>query len=164
MSVCLQTKWLWVRVTLLSLKTSAMAPASSKKFLDIHASYRVWIHSQTCTWHDNNIQSNALYRKLLTTQLNHLNKKRKKSWPVWLNGWVLVYELMVMGSNHVAIKYPPPPSPPLPTTLFLTIKTKLDWIPSKIKWKIDVFWCINIRELVNQFSYFLMFYITSAFA
>ena len=26
---------------------------------------RVWIHSETCTWHDKNIQSNA-------TQLNHL--------------------------------------------------------------------------------------------
>ena len=34
-----------------------MAPASSKEFLDIKANYRVWIHSETRTWHDNNIQS-----------------------------------------------------------------------------------------------------------
>ena len=33
-----------------------MAPASSKAFLNIQASYRVWIHSKTPTLHDNNIQ------------------------------------------------------------------------------------------------------------
>ena len=115
MSVCLQTKWLWVRVTLLSLKTSDVAPASSKKFLDIHASYRVWIHSQTCTWHDNNIQSNALYRKLLTTQLNHLNKKRKKklaSLAKWLSA-----RLRANGdgfkSRCYQVNSPPPPHYPV---------------------------------------------------
>ena len=34
--------------------------------------YRVLIHSQNRTWHDKNIQSNEPYRKLLSTQLNHL--------------------------------------------------------------------------------------------
>ena len=34
-----------------------MALASSKEFVDIQANYRVWIHSETRTWHDNNIQS-----------------------------------------------------------------------------------------------------------
>ena len=34
--------------------------------------YRVWIHSETHTWHDKSIQSNAPYRKVLTTQFNHL--------------------------------------------------------------------------------------------
>ena len=33
---------------------------------------RVWIHSQTGTWHDKNTQSNAPYRKVLTAKLNHL--------------------------------------------------------------------------------------------
>ena len=33
---------------------------------------RGWIHSQTRTWHDKNIQSNAPYRSVLTAQLNHL--------------------------------------------------------------------------------------------
>ena len=32
--------------------------------------YRVWIHSETCTWRDKNIQSNALYREVLRTQLS----------------------------------------------------------------------------------------------
>ena len=36
-----------------------MAPASSKNFLDIQANYRVWIHSETPTRHDNKIQSTA---------------------------------------------------------------------------------------------------------
>ena len=33
--------------------------------------YRVWIHSETCTWHDKNIQSNPPYREVLATQSNH---------------------------------------------------------------------------------------------
>ena len=53
--------------------------------------YRVWIHSETPMWHDKNIQSNAPYRQVLTTQLNHLKR------PVWLNGWVFVYELSGCG-------------------------------------------------------------------
>ena len=39
-----------------------MAPASSKEFRDNQANNRVWIHSETHTWHDYNIQSNAPYR------------------------------------------------------------------------------------------------------
>ena len=35
-------------------------------------SYRMWIHSRTRRWHDNNIHSNDLYREVLTAQLNHL--------------------------------------------------------------------------------------------
>ena len=33
--------------------------AKYNKFLDIQANYRLWIDSETCTWHDNNIQSNT---------------------------------------------------------------------------------------------------------
>ena len=59
--------------------------------------------------------------------------------------------------------------------LFLTDKNKLDWTPTKIKWKIHVFWYIAfyvlnvllIKEykikLVCQFLYFLLFYIASEF-
>ena len=57
MSVHLRTKWSWVRITLLLLKTPNIAPASNKELLDIQANYRVWIHSETRTWHDNNMQS-----------------------------------------------------------------------------------------------------------
>ena len=61
------------------------------------------------------------------------------------------------------------------TPLLLTSKTKLDGIPSKIKWKMHVFWYIVFQvlklllikkhqiELINQFLYFLLFYITPAF-
>ena len=61
--------------------------------------------------------------------------------------------------------------PPLP---LLMNKAKLDGIPSKIKWKMHVFWYIVFQvlklflikkyqiELVNQFLY-LLFYITPAF-
>ena len=31
-----------------------------------------YLHSETRTLHDNNIRSNATYRQVLTTQLNHL--------------------------------------------------------------------------------------------
>ena len=34
--------------------------------------YRVRIHSKTHTWHDKNIESNAPYRQVLTTQLHLL--------------------------------------------------------------------------------------------
>ena len=34
-----------------------MAAALRKEFLDIQVNYRVWINSETRTWHDNNIQS-----------------------------------------------------------------------------------------------------------
>ena len=34
--------------------------------------YTVWIHPERCTWHEKNIQSNALYISVLTIQLNHL--------------------------------------------------------------------------------------------
>ena len=33
--------------------------------------YRLWIHSETCMWHDKNIHSNASYRQVLTTQFSH---------------------------------------------------------------------------------------------
>ena len=52
--------------------------------------YGVWIHSETLKWHEKNIQSNARYRKVLTTQLNHLASSAK-----WLcvrlqTKWLLV--------------------------------------------------------------------------
>ena len=61
LSVRLGTTWLWVRILLLSHKTSYMASALSKEFLDIQANHRAWIHSETCTLNDNNIQSIVPY-------------------------------------------------------------------------------------------------------
>ena len=34
--------------------------------------YRVWIHSETHNWSDKNIQINALYREVITTQVKQL--------------------------------------------------------------------------------------------
>ena len=56
LSVRLQTKDLWVRVPLQSLKLQIPSPVSSKEFLDIQATI-VLIHSEKCTCHHNNIQS-----------------------------------------------------------------------------------------------------------
>ena len=54
--------------------------------------YRIWIHSESRTWHDKNIESNAPYRKGLRTQLNHLASLAKwlsvLLWTKWL--WVRV--------------------------------------------------------------------------
>ena len=48
-------------------------------------SYRVWIHSETRTWHDKNIQSNA--------DTDKYSEHSPIIWPVLANGWVFVYEL-----------------------------------------------------------------------
>ena len=41
--------------------SSGMGLASSKDFLDNQANYRVFIHSEARTWHDNIIKLNTLY-------------------------------------------------------------------------------------------------------
>ena len=46
--------------------------------------YRVWICSETCTWYDKMIKSNAPYRQVLRTLIC----------PVWLSGWAFVYVLI----------------------------------------------------------------------
>ena len=54
--------------------------------------YRVWIHSETRTWHHKNIQSNAPHRQVLTAQLSHLASLAKwlivRLWAKW--SWVRV--------------------------------------------------------------------------
>ena len=57
----LRTKWFWVQVQLQSLKRQICA--CFEQGVPWHSSnYVVWIHSETHSWHDKNIQSNALYR------------------------------------------------------------------------------------------------------
>ena len=51
--------------------------------------YRVWIRSAMHMWHGKNIQSNAQYRSII--------------WPVWLNGWVFIYELSGWGLSPVVV-------------------------------------------------------------
>ena len=60
----------WRQIMLLDVVVS-----SSPVAVPWHSgNYRVLIHSETRTWHDKNMQSNAMHRWVLTTQLNHLNK------------------------------------------------------------------------------------------
>ena len=48
-----------------------MAPVLSKEFLDIQANYRVWIHSETRTWHENNIQLSVFVCFFIHRQPRH---------------------------------------------------------------------------------------------
>ena len=83
-------------------QTSDMAPALSKKFFDIHTNYRVWIHSETGTWQDNNIHSTfyfiAFFRLVDKFPSLHLPSMqcmdsfkltvKQEIWPVWVK-WCL---------------------------------------------------------------------------
>ena len=82
-------KWLWVRVQLQSLKFQNFAPASSKEFLEIQATVECGLTLKRV-------------RDMIRTynQLHRTGKYSQHSsiiWPVWLNGWVFVYELSGCG-------------------------------------------------------------------
>ena len=65
------------------------------------SNYIVRIHSETRTWHYKNIRSNASYRYVLTTQINHLTSLGK--------GWVFIYKLSDCGlesrCSHLKFRY-----------------------------------------------------------
>ena len=65
-----------------------MVPTLHKEFLDIQANYIVLIYSEPCNM-------------IITySQIHHTAKYSQLSsiiWPVWLNGWVFVYELSGCG-------------------------------------------------------------------
>ena len=48
---------------------SRLVPASNKEILDIQSNYRLWIHSQTRTWHDNSISLNWICTQNITSDL-----------------------------------------------------------------------------------------------
>ena len=62
-----------------------MLPALSKDFLDINANHRVWIHSETLTWHDNNIQSESF------VSLNFSIFHKNLNYPNYLVNFELFY-------------------------------------------------------------------------
>ena len=91
-----------------------MAIASSKKFFDIQANYRVWIPSETCTWHDNNIQTwlNAKHVKLTYHSISFSGHAVFMSWFLvftsidmcwcyWTNPWPGKEETLVIVFNCV---------------------------------------------------------------
>ena len=55
LSVRLRTMWLWIRIPLQSLKLQISRLFRARGSWH-SGSYRVWIHSETPTWHDKNIQ------------------------------------------------------------------------------------------------------------
>ena len=101
MSVRLWTKWLWVRVQLQSLKFQNFAPASSKEFLDIQATIECGF-TLKCV-HDTIRTYNQMHRTDKYSQHSSI------IWPVWLNGWVFVYELNGCGfessCSHLKVRY-----------------------------------------------------------
>ena len=74
----------------------------SKEFVEIQTNCRVWIHSKTRMWHDNNIQSNSPYRYVLTTQFSHFASSAKsfrvRLWTKWL--WVRILLLSLIEVLH----------------------------------------------------------------
>ena len=60
--------------------------------------YKVWIHSETRTWHGKNrvkctVEPNVQSQKRTVKHLEHSSI----IWPVWLNGWVFVHKLSNCG-------------------------------------------------------------------
>ena len=55
LSVCLRTKWFWVRIQLQSLKRQILRLLRARTWYS--GNCRVRIHSETHTWHDKDIQS-----------------------------------------------------------------------------------------------------------
>ena len=45
-----------------------MAPASRREFLDIHANYRVWIHSETRSRHDTTCKQYCYFQEIQLLQ------------------------------------------------------------------------------------------------
>ena len=60
--------------------------------------YKVWIHSETRTWDDKNMQSNAPYRELLTTELTYLASLAK-----WLSVPLQTEWLWVQIPKHLGL-------------------------------------------------------------
>ena len=56
LNVCLRTKWFWVRAQLQSLKLQISHLLQARSSL-IFRLLQSWIHSETRTWHDKNIQT-----------------------------------------------------------------------------------------------------------
>ena len=83
-----------------------MAPASSKEFLDIQANYRVWIHSETCTWHDNNIGSVNHHLKWFSFSDIYENKRLKYCFIAYLFIAILSNILSYFSSEWNKAKHP----------------------------------------------------------
>ena len=101
LSVHLRTKWLWVRIPLLSLKLQIWHLLQARSSL----TFRQTIECRFTL---------KLVRDMIITysQMHRTDKYSQHSsiiWPVWLNGWVFVYELSGCGFEcrccHLNFRY-----------------------------------------------------------
>ena len=77
LSVRSWTKWLWVRVQLQSLKLQISRLLRARNSWH-SGNYRVWIHSETRTWHDKNIH----YYSKLSSKLANTAASSKVYWSI----------------------------------------------------------------------------------
>ena len=78
----------------LSSKTNTQL---SKEFFDIQANNRVWIHSETRTWHDSNIQSNVTTSLSLSLSFSLFLSLFLQG--AWLSFRILLYVYNVINEN-----------------------------------------------------------------
>ena len=81
-------------------QTSVMAPASGKHFLDIQANYRMWVQSETRTWHDNNIQL-FRYRFLRHIAFWILNYTNWSASNMWSHTHLTLFDIMKPCSSTI---------------------------------------------------------------
>ena len=106
LSVHLRTKGLWVRITLLSLKLQKWRLLWAKSFLTFRQTIE-WIHSETCTWYDNNIQSVVDLYKYLSAGI--MIFYLKKLYLILRTKIVLCWEskIIIKFSNRLIPEYDP---------------------------------------------------------
>ena len=101
LSVRLQTKWMWVGITLLPLKLQIWRLLRARSFLAIKQTIECGFTLKPV-------------RDIIITysQMHRTDKYLQHSsiiWPVWLNGWVFVYELSGCGFEsrcyHLNFRY-----------------------------------------------------------
>ena len=71
-------------------------------FLDIQANYRVWIYSETHTWHDNNIQLFPICLLNLINIFHYISVlcRVKSIWP-YVQHIYLITKMIIVSPKHV---------------------------------------------------------------
>ena len=101
MSVRLRTKWVWVRIPLLSLKLQIWRLLQARSSLTFRQTIECGFTLK-------------LVRDMIITysQMHHTDKYSQHSliiWPAWLIGWVFVYELSGCGfecsCSHLNLRF-----------------------------------------------------------
>ena len=92
LSFRLRTKWFWVRVQLQSLKLQILHLLRARSSWQ-SGNYRVWIHSETCTWRDQNIQLDRRLSRRKYKKIIELMKDRNQN-----HDWkgVAIYQMRLM--------------------------------------------------------------------